>query len=171
MRTISGYEGFYAVNSNSEIFNLKTGIKKKPSLSNCGYYVVDLFKNGERETLLVHRIVAKAFLDNKEFKPTVNHKDGNKLNNKVSNLEWATYSANHKHSYRELGRKAGMTGRYGALNAKSKRVAMCDKNNNLLKEYESIMSVERETGISNNSIVNCLKGRSETAGGYKWRYK
>ena len=67
-------------------------------LNSSGYLYVDVKIQGKRKKLLVHRAIALAFLDNPDNKPCVNHKDGNKLNNYVSNLEWCTYSENMKHA-------------------------------------------------------------------------
>ena len=63
------------------------------------YYKIDINENGKTKKKLVHRLVASTFIPNLENKPCVNHKDGNKLNNHISNLEWCTYSENTKHAY------------------------------------------------------------------------
>lgn len=170
MREIKGYEGYYSINENAEIINIKTNTTKRPTLGNHGYYVIDLFKNGKRKTFLVHRLMAETFLPNPLRKKTVNHKDGNKQNNKLGNLEWATYSENHKHSYEKLGRKPYMTGRRGKLNHNSKPVFMCSLYGEIIERFDSISDAERETGNLNNAIVACLKGKNKTCGGYKWRY-
>lgn len=70
-----------------------------------GYLRVALFENGKRNYWSVHRLVATVYLDNPDNKPCVNHKDGNKHNNDVSNLEWVTYSENETHSHRVLGKE------------------------------------------------------------------
>jgi len=71
-----------------------------PEVSNCGYLRVRLYNRKlERKALSVHRLVATAFLNNPENLPCVNHKDGNKLNNHVDNLEWVTHSDNTKHGF------------------------------------------------------------------------
>ena len=67
---------------------------------NGGYYRVYLRKNTKRKTLLVHRILALVFIPNIDNKPCINHIDGNKLNNSLTNLEWVTYGENQKHAYR-----------------------------------------------------------------------
>jgi hypothetical protein len=170
MREIKGYEGIYAIDKASTIYNIQTGEIKHPTVGNHGYHSIDLYRNGKRKTLLVHRLMAETFIPNPISKRTVNHKDGNKLNNVLSNLEWATYSENNKHSFDKLGRKAYMAGRFGKLNHNSKPILMYSKNGDLLQRYDSIMDAERNVGILNNSIVNCLKQKSKTAGGYKWRY-
>ena len=75
----------------------------KPDISK-GYFRVNLSKNNFQKKFLVHRLVAKYFLENKLNKPCVNHIDGNKLNNIVDNLEWCTYSENERHSYKVLNK-------------------------------------------------------------------
>lgn len=72
-----------------------------------GYVKTNLFGREE----YVHRIVAACFCGGPEDAVTVNHKDGNRSNNVADNLEWLSYSKNHKHSYAVLGREAGMKGR------------------------------------------------------------
>lgn len=64
-----------------------------------GYEIVDLYKNGKRKTVRVHRLVAEAFIPNNDNKPEVNHIDGNKHNNNVDNLEWVTKKENCRHAW------------------------------------------------------------------------
>lgn len=79
----------------------------KPVLTSRGYLRVELFKDGKPKTFLVHRLVAKAFISNPESKPFINHRDGNKLNNHVSNLEWCTSSENMRHALAAGLQKSG----------------------------------------------------------------
>lgn len=90
-------------NTTYEVSNLgrvrtKEGNIKKLFEDNKGYMRLQLYVNGKRINKRVHRLVAEAFIPNPDNKPTVNHKDGNKKNNSVENLEWATYSENQYHS-------------------------------------------------------------------------
>lgn len=71
----------------------------KNALNSCGYFVVVLCTDGKTKTQLIHRLIAEHFIDNSLNKKCVNHIDGNKTNNKLSNLEWVTYSENNKHAY------------------------------------------------------------------------
>ena len=110
-RPIKGYEGLYEVSNTGEIKSLprvrkngKSSYLQKEKLlrqsnTTTGYKKVELVKDGKRKSLKVHRLVAQAFIPNPQNKPQVNHLDGNKINNNVSNLEWATISENVQHGY------------------------------------------------------------------------
>ena len=111
---------------------------------------------------LVHRLVAQAFLDDYDEKLEVNHKDGNKTNNNINNLEMMTRSENKLHAYRVLKRKTN-----------GKAICQYDLNNYFIKEYESACVASRETGICRGSINDCCRQRKnrKTAGGFIWKYK
>lgn len=101
-KEIIGYEGLYSINTNGDVFSHKKNILLKPSVNKYGYLQVALCKNGKPSTKRVNVLVAKTFVPNPDRKPIVNHKDGNKLNNRVENLEWCTYSENSIHA-RDMG--------------------------------------------------------------------
>lgn len=83
----------YSINEFGEVRNDETGTIKKPfENKGNGYFTVDLYKNNQSEKVPIHRLLAEAFIPNPERKPTVDHKDGNRKNNDLSNLRWATYS-------------------------------------------------------------------------------
>lgn len=110
-KDIKGYEGLYQVSNLGKVRSLDRKIKNKhgfrtikgqlinPFMWGAGYLYVNLHKEQMRISKSVHRLVAEAFLPNEEGKPEVNHKDGDKKNNKADNLEWATSSENEKHAY------------------------------------------------------------------------
>lgn len=101
---ISGYHGKYDVTSDGRVFSYNYGQRKELLLSeHKGYRRVALSNENKRKIYPVHVLVAKAFIPNPENKPFVNHKDGNKRNNDVSNLEWCTRAENQKHSREVLG--------------------------------------------------------------------
>lgn len=92
-KRIPNYENYW-IYSNGDVFNENSGNILKGSIGEHGYKYYRLSKNNKKKMFYGHRLVAEAFLDNPNNLPVVNHKDGNKLNNDVSNLEWVTYSEN-----------------------------------------------------------------------------
>lgn len=89
----------HTISIDGTITNTKTTQVKKQWLGANGYYYVDIHENGIAKKVAVHRLIAQHFLINPDAKRTVNHLDGNKLNNTLSNLEWATNSENTQHAY------------------------------------------------------------------------
>ena len=124
-----------------------------------GYLRIRIFKNGSCSSVGVHRLVARAFLPNPKNLTIVNHLDGNKANNIVTNLEWCTQSQNACHAYRVLGCKAS--------GGKPKRKVVCLDND---KVYSSVKQASIDAGINRTSIISCCKGRYTTAGGLHWAY-
>lgn len=111
-QSIKGYEGFYEVSNYGRVRSVDRTIKYsdgrelsykgmvlKPNASEGRYLGVSLYKNQKKERLYVHRLVAKAFIENSDNKPQVNHKDGNRFNNYTTNLEWVDQNENMKHAY------------------------------------------------------------------------
>jgi len=96
MKKIDNYEN-YLIDENGKIYNIETKKYLKGSIGENGYLYYRLSKNGKKKMYYAHRLVAEAFIPNSNNLPVVNHKDGNKLNNNVNNLEWVSYSENTKH--------------------------------------------------------------------------
>ena len=119
-----------------------------------GYLRTNLFVNGRQVTTYLHRLIAEAFIDNPYNLPEINHKDGNKLNNTVDNLEWCdgSYNSLHKHYVLKHG------------NCKS---VQCVETKIV---YPSIMVAERKNGCDHRHISDCCRGVRQTCGGYHWRY-
>jgi hypothetical protein len=99
LNKIPGYPLDYQASKEGYIWSFKSNKKLIAHINSGGYYQVNLFINGKRQTARLHRLLALAFIPNLENLPVINHKDGNKLNNLLSNLEWCTYSDNLKHAY------------------------------------------------------------------------
>jgi len=119
-KQIKDYEN-YSVSNYGRIRNDKTGRILKPRKDLCGYLYVGLYKNGVRKMLKVHRLVANAFIPNPENKRTVNHIDGNKINNFVENLEWCTHKENTHHAM-DTGLKDSKGEKHGRVKLSEKEV-------------------------------------------------
>lgn len=119
----------------------------------------------------IHRLVAKAFIPNPNNLPQVNHRDGNKFNNKVENLEWCSSSDNQKHAYRIGLKKTPNLGRFGSLNHSSKVIIQYSLTGVPIQEYGSTREASRVTKINQGTIAACARGERASAGSYKWRYK
>lgn len=97
---VQGYE-MYLVSEDGVVVNSRTGRELKYDLSSAGYRRVTLSSEGKTKRMTVHRIVAETYLNKESNSLVVNHKDGDKLNNKVTNLEWVSESENAKHAFRK----------------------------------------------------------------------
>lgn len=157
---IEGFEK-YEVSNLGRVRNIKSGRILKPKFHRDGYLRHYLYGYDKRKSLLLHRIIATAFIDNPEEKPQVNHIDENKTNNDLSNLEWCTVRENMTHGTR-IKR---------ASEKCFKKVIQLDLNDNVLNEFESIKQAGQETGVFATSISACCNGKRKSAGGYKWRRK
>lgn len=163
-KPIKDYEGLYQVSNLGNVRSLNRKIKnrnlkekiKKFDKTKFGYLRVELNNNGKKKKYLVHRLVAQTFLDNPNNYPCVNHKDENKNNNIVSNLEWCDYLYNNL--YNNKHKKNWV------------KVKQLDKNNNIINIFESITEASKKTNIIQCKISNCLHNRQKTAGGYYWQY-
>ena len=116
-KSVVGYEGLYEVSNIGRVKNSQTEHVLSPGVSQ-GYYYVALYKDRERKNKQVHRLVAEAFIENPNNYPLINHKDENRKNNVVENIEWCTYLYNNtynglseKRSERQRGRPAWNKGK------------------------------------------------------------
>ena len=167
-KAIKGYEDLYEVSNTGIIRSIDrkvhyrdvrekniSGSIKKPTLNVKGYLKVTLFKNGKGTTKEIQRIVAEAFIPNPNNKNQVNHIDGNKTNNNVSNLEWCTPKENSQHRLHVL--KKGIVA-----------VNQFDMNGKFIRSYASIKEAARENNIKPCSISNVINCKRNSAGGYYW---
>ena len=169
-RDIKGYEGLYRVSNLGRIKSLERidarGCKRKqkilkPQMLNNGYYQVLLSKNSIRKFYFVHRLVYEAFNGPIPEGLQVNHINEIKADNRLSNLNLMTAKEN-------LNWGIGIERKEKKC---SKPVLQFDLNDNLIKEFPSLMQVYRELGFSCQNICACCNGKLKQAYGYIWRYK
>lgn len=152
-KLIEGYENNYAVSNLGRIKNIRHGNILSPAKNEKGYLYVALCKDGKLSSKRVHRIVASAFLGKSSLE--INHKDGDKTNNRIDNLEYCTHSQNIRHAMDS------------GLLPNRKPVAMVDKDGNVVKTFESISKAEAETGAF--AIGRACKSHIR-AKGYYWSF-
>lgn len=156
---IEGFEN-YEVKPNGEVVNTKTGKVKKLVKDKDGYLLVQLWKNGKLKSFRVHRLVAQAFIPNPDNLPCVNHKDEDKTNNNVDNLEWCTHDYNANYGTRN--ERSSKT--------KSKPVLQLMKDGSLVRVWPSASEVKKQLHFSQGHISECCRGKLQSAHGYKWCY-
>lgn len=173
-RTICGYEGLYQVSNYGKVKSLKYDKEKilKFGKKKNGYLFVILCKEGKKKQFLVHRLVVNAFIPNPSSLPCVNHKDENKTNNQVDNLEWCTYQYNIKYGTCQQ-RKVENTDwkAIGRKNAEkqSKKVYQYSQDGELIKIWQSTMECGRN-GFKQSAVANCCIGYRKSHRGYIWSY-
>lgn len=155
-KPIEGFEGRYEVSSLGRVKSIGTYNTCKrgiliPMIDTSGYEHVGLHSNGRVLYKSVHRLVAEAFIPNPNDFEYVNHKDENKRNNSISNLEWCTNKYNVAYS---LGKK----------------VIQLSKDGSQLNMFNSIAEASKECNIPTSNISKCCKGIRNSAGNFIWRY-
>lgn len=166
-KDIEGYEGLYRISSLGRIWSVKRAVFMKPKDTK-DYLMVGLTKNKKQKWFSVHRLVARAFLDNPENKPEVNHLDENTFNNAANNLRWSTSKENANWGTRTARMTESLI--KNRTSKKRKVIQICVKTNEIVNEYQYVREAGRATGFSYGSICDCLNGKLKTVGGYKWQY-
>lgn len=187
-KDINDWEGYYIISNKGKIISLEREsnhsrgngekcIRKQRIVigsQSKTYYFIALTKGGITKRKTLHRLLAIHFIPNPHNKPCVNHKNGKKWDNRLSNLEWATHKENTAHAIKFGLMKAsyGMKGKIGRKNKKSKRVQQIDiKTGKVLKTWDSAHCVTRKSGWSYANICACALNTRPTANGFKWKYE
>ena len=167
-KQIKDFDNFI-IYEDGTVVNTRTGNKRSPHLDKDGYLRVTLEKDGKTTTRFIHRLLAEAFIPNPENKETVNHKDENKINNSLDNLEWMTKAENDNY-----GTRNKRIARVSKDNYNHKEIAMCDKiTHEIIKKFDSIADALEELGkdrTNTYAISKVCKGKGLSAYGYWWKY-
>jgi hypothetical protein len=160
-RPIVGYEGIYEISRLGEVRRIKTGRILTGYAGRDGYRRVGLTVNSETKPFLLHRLLAIAFIPNPFNYPCVNHKDEDKSNNSLSNLEWCTYRYNLN---------------YGTHNARAnesrkKPISQYSKDGKFIRDWNSVTDLRNETGMDITHVSSCCRGKRKSANGFCWQYK
>lgn len=170
-KDIPGYDGKYQVSNLGNVRSFKQsklGKLLKPYENHHGYLKICLHTKNKKQYRFVHRLVAENFLTipESDCNYEINHKDTDKKNNCVENLEWTTHKENMEHAF-SLG-IFGSVG-YGGKNQNAKKACQYDKDGNLIKVWDCISDASRFFNIGHATISNVIHGRKKTARGYVWR--
>jgi hypothetical protein len=150
---IKGYEGSYSINTFGDVFSWKYKRKKqlKRNINLSGYQYYCLSLNNNVKTITVHKLVAQTFISERPENMQINHIDGNKLNNSVSNLEYVSASDNIKHAYKN----GLMTNVYKGLIEKNSRILL-DTQTGIF--YNSIKEASKYLCIDYSRLMNMVCG-------------
>lgn len=159
IQPIDEFVGYY-VTTDGKVYSIRTGKLKqiKSRILKSGYVFVNVYKNKKIYTKTVHRLVAQAFIPNPENKPQINHINGDKTDNRVTNLEWVTNQENQIHRHKNLKQRES---------SKRKPVVQI-QNNQIIAEYRSSAAAKKATGASHVGL--CCRGLRKSSGGYQWAY-
>jgi hypothetical protein len=177
---VRNYEGYYEVSNHGRVRSVarkivrsngwpktikETVLCAKPNRG--GYLHVGLSKDGVAKTNRVHRLVMDSFFPTDEALD-VNHKDGDRANNRLENLEWVTRTENHLHAYRTLGRTSATKGKFGRLHHRAKAVIGTSVKDGAEIRFDSLMDANR-SGFRAGHICSCIQGKRARHKGYTWR--
>ena len=177
-KPIKGYEGLYMVSNWGRVKSFDRWVKSrngsvrfckgrilKQVTNDRGYLYVELWKNNKRKQCKVHRLVAEAFISNPYNLPMINHRDENKSNNNVNNLEWCDCKYNNTYGTRiERVAEKNTNGKC------SKKVYQYTLDGEFVREWKSTAECGRN-GYIHQAISACCRGELKTHKGYIWKYK
>lgn len=165
-KDIEWYKGVYKISNLGRVYSVQRKKIKNTFIDKGGYVRVQLYYNYTQKGFLVHRLVAEAFIPNPNNYPQVNHKDENKLNNCVDNLEWCTNKYNCNFGTKpEKCRENSLK-----LQMNKRQVIIYDLENHYIDTCRSMMDVARKLNCSYENVQSALYGKTKTCKGYILKY-
>lgn len=158
MRQILEHDGYHA-SYDGKIYSSKTRRFLKPRKNRLGYLTVGISINGKKYTRTVHRLVALAFIPNPDNLPEINHKDGNKENNNVNNLEWSSRSSNQKHACDTGLQKPQLGSDHGMSKLKEKDIPIIMR---IRSEGQTLRFIANMFNVDAKQIHRVVTGKSWT---------
>lgn len=171
-KDVPGFEGRYQVSNLGQVKSLERKVKSckgektvysrilRPFVDPKGYCRITIRDlQNHKYCFQIHRLVAKAFIPNPDNKPQVNHKNGNKTDNNIENLEWVTSRENISHSFEH------------ELRPNVSAVLQYDLKESLLARYKNCLDAERKTGIKHRTIYTACVRKNHKAAGYIWKFE
>ena len=173
-KPITGYEDYYLISENGDVWSIRHNKKLRPTTDRYGYLYFVLSVNGTRKTMKAHRLVASAFIENPLSKPTVNHLNGIRTDNNVSNLEWATQKeqANDPLTYANTIRISKNTDYYAMgskCNFMRKQTAVY-RGNSLIGIYSSLKEAATKNNVNYSKASECANGFRKKIGGLRFEF-
>lgn len=174
-KDIPGYEGLYQAGSEGNIRSIKNNRfygRILHTYDDCtrGYLKLTMYNDKGKNSEKVHRVIAYAFIPNPENKPHINHKNGNRTDNRASNLQWCTNAENAKHGFVVNGRINPWKNKFGFEHNRSKAVAQYTLDMVLIKVHGSVQEASRNVNISKQTIVDSCHNRRVSKYPYVWRF-
>lgn len=159
-KDVVGYEGLYKVSNFGNVYSWRVKRNLKPGNHNDGYKFVILYKNGDKSFKTIHRLVAEAFIPNPNNYPVINHKDEDKTNNNVNNLEWCSELYNNTYNDRHIKIAEKL----------SKYVYAYNDNCKMVYEFKSINEADRHLGWGRGNIWSSCVNKNRSCHGLLWSY-
>lgn len=181
-KDINEFEGYYMISSYGRVKSVIRTVKScdriggyrtvnerimSTRIDKYGYLTVKLNKDGHFKHCTIHRLLAQAFIPNPNNLPSINHKDENKLNSTISNLEWCSVQYNNLYNHRQ--EKIAIKLREN--NKTGKAILQFDACGNIINEFSSLRDLNRKLGVSRTEVRNCCIGNRSSYHGCMWKYK